>query len=121
MSDKKISRELVDWFLSRPKEIQDLMRQFPPACFVKTVPGVSLLVPAPGVEGRVQSYFENGDIGVVAEQQCDIFSVPLNKVVPKGTLLKGAVPAKNLEFVRAGGITREMVAAILDGNWENAV
>lgn len=55
----------VTWVRNRPPVIQELMREFP-LCLVRTRPGIVLLIPAPGVEGEVNSYFEDGTLGVVA-------------------------------------------------------
>ena len=56
----------VEFVCSRPAGVRELLRAWPPLCVVRTVPGVSLLIPAPGVDGRVESYTEDGRLGVVA-------------------------------------------------------
>jgi hypothetical protein len=56
----------VDFARSRPASVRELMRAWPPLCTVRTRPHVTLLVPAPGVDGRVESYTEDGRLGVVA-------------------------------------------------------
>ena len=62
MSDTPFS----DWVLGRPKEIQRLMIDWPPQATVRAKPGVILMVPAPGIEGTVTSWFESGTVGVDA-------------------------------------------------------
>lgn len=56
----------VEWVRERPPVIQELMLAWPPLAAVVTKPGVLLLVPAPGVEGSVESWLEDGRLGVVA-------------------------------------------------------
>lgn len=58
--------EFVEFVRSRPPAVQALAREWPPGCVVKTRPGVVLLIPAPGIEGVVTSYYENGTLGVDA-------------------------------------------------------
>lgn len=58
--------DFVEFVRERPPSVQALMREWPPLCVVKTRPGVVLLIPAPGVEGVVESYYENGTLGVSA-------------------------------------------------------
>lgn len=56
----------ADWVRERPAEIQKLMIDWPPEATVRAKPGVVLMVPAPGVEGTISSWFESGTLGVDA-------------------------------------------------------
>jgi hypothetical protein len=58
--------EFAQFVRSRPDSVQALMREWPPMAIVRTRPGVVLLVPAPGIDGTVVSYFESGGLGVAA-------------------------------------------------------
>lgn len=96
---------------SQPPVIQELMREWPPLAVVRTKPDVILLVPAPGVEGTVQSYFEGGSLGIVA---------PMTLPHPEhgwgdgmGQMLKAEVSPDQLELVREEQWTRADVAAAL--------
>jgi hypothetical protein len=42
------------------------IRAFPPGAKVRAKPGRVFLIPAPGVDGTIYSYFEDGDLGVAA-------------------------------------------------------
>lgn len=55
--------ETVQWLVSRPQVIKDLIVKFPPDCLVKAT--CVLVTPAPGETGIVASYFENSMISVV--------------------------------------------------------
>lgn len=63
--------ELVEFVGALPASLHDLVKDWPPTCVVRARPGVVLLVPGPGVEGIVVSYFEpyddlpNGGLGVL--------------------------------------------------------
>lgn len=94
--------DVAAWIRSRPPEVQALIRRFPPMCLVEAVPGRLLYVPAPGVIGVVASYFENGTVKVEAPG-------------PAGEPASALCEADWLEFVWDGPISREQVAAILDG------
>lgn len=52
----------IEWLRSRPSTMHPLMLRFPPSCVVR--PLVPLRVPAAGTVGVVQSWFEDGSIGV---------------------------------------------------------
>jgi hypothetical protein len=97
--------EFVEYVRERPPVIQDLMRQWPPGAIVKTVPGVTLLIPAPGIEGTVNSYFEDGSLGIVAPTSIphpehgwgrDEDGTPLEP----GTLVAAAVDPAMLRLIR---------------------
>lgn len=59
--------ETREWIRSRPPEVQESMKRWPPVCRVRAKADKMLHVPAPGVIGRVVSWYENGNLGVVAE------------------------------------------------------
>lgn len=90
----------------------ELLREFPPSSMVQTKPGVILLIPAPGVEGYVVGYTDDGLVMVVA---------PLTIPHPKygwgdaepGALAQADVDPAQLVLVRAEEITVEDVAGVL--------
>lgn len=109
--------EAIEWIRSRPESVQRLMIEWPPMCVVKTLPGVILLIPAPGVEGTVTSYYENGTLGVDAPM-----SIPHPTMGFKdrfGNDTHGEViHAMNVDpgqlvLVREGLVTSEMVRGAL--------
>lgn len=69
-----ITQDQLDWMRSRPDSIKELMRRFPPACYVKAL--VPLSTPAPGIIGQVMTYFEPDEthpLGLVSVQAPDPF------------------------------------------------
>jgi hypothetical protein len=58
--------EFVEFVRSRPAAIQRLMLIWPPYAMVRAKKDVTLLIPAPGVDGYVGSYVENGNLGIIA-------------------------------------------------------
>lgn len=75
-----------EWVRERPESIQRLMIDWPPEARVRAREGEVLMVPAPGVEGTVASWFEDGTIGVLAD-------------LPAGTQLRGQCDPTKLEIV----------------------
>lgn len=110
--DAALRAELEAFARSRPESVQALMREWPPGATVKTKPGVVLLVPAPGVEGTVGSYFEDGKLGIAAPA-----SIPHPKHgfgdAAVGEMLSAAVDPTQLVLVREDVCTRDDVAAAL--------
>ena len=102
------SDEFVRFVRSRPPSVQRLMREWPPLAVVRAREGVVLLVPAPGVEGTVQSYFEDGSLGVVAPATIPHPVHGWGDAEP-GQMLKATVRPDQLEFVREGEWTRVAV------------
>jgi len=89
-----------DWVLERPKEIQRLMIDWPPQAAVKAKPGVVLKIPAPGVEGFITSWFENGTLGVDAPLLMSETSPATGKTLEAGTFIHAAeVRQDQLEIV----------------------
>jgi len=56
-------QESIEWMRSRPDSIKALMVRFPPSCLVRA--NRPLHIPAPDSVGIVQSYYENGELGVI--------------------------------------------------------
>lgn len=102
------------WVRSRPRVIQALMADLPPTCVVKTRPGISLLIPAPGVEGTVQSYREDGTVGVVAPVTIPHPVHGWGRTHPGEQVLAYIHPAW-LVFEREGAFARADVEAALTG------
>lgn len=104
----------VDFVRSRPPMVRELMRAWPPLCVVRTRPHVSLLLPAHGVDGRVESYTEDGRLGVVA---------PITVPHPEhgygmgrpGMLAKGLCDPSDLVLVDEPYWTRDDVTRALAG------
>lgn len=69
--------EALAWMRSRPPEIQVLMRRLPPSCLVRSAPGHTHTIPAPGRDGKVVSYFENGLVSVMHTEPSFGFFGPL--------------------------------------------
>lgn len=116
--------ELVAWLRARPEPVQKLMREFPPECKVMAREGVELMVPAPGVVGTVTSWFEDGTLGVDAPLQAAGLARGLAIAAAHGreveahehqTFHAQQVRPDQIEHLEDGPITREQVAAILDG------
>ena len=106
-------REFVRWTQRRPPIVQALMWDWPPLAVVKTRPGIILLIPAPGTEGTIQSYFEDGSLGVAA---------PMTIPHPEhgwglghpGMIVKAKVKPEQLKLIREGEWTRADVRAALE-------
>jgi hypothetical protein len=88
------------------------MLDWPPLCVVRARDEIKLLVPAPGVEGTVQSYSENGDLGIVAPATLPHPEHGWGTVTP-GQLLAATVKADWLVLVREGEWSRADVEAAI--------
>lgn len=60
-----VSIEEKQWILSRPKFIQQMIKEFPPHCKVKAKEDASLLSPGPGEFAVIYGYTEDGLLVVV--------------------------------------------------------
>lgn len=88
-----------DWVHQRPEPIQQLMIAWPPQAVVRARNGVVLMVPGPGVEGTVASWFEDGTIGVEAALPTAVTN-PAGETLEAGQVLRGACDPEKLEIVR---------------------
>lgn len=102
----------AEFVTTRPANVQALMRDWPPLATVKTKPGIVLLVPAPGVEGHVESYFEDGTLGIAAPLVIPHPEHGYGNASP-GDLLCGPVDPEQLDLVSEGEWSREDVRAAL--------
>jgi len=57
-------RELIEWMRARP-QLHEVFKLLPPACTVRALR--PLVCPAPGEEGNVVSYTDDGQVSVVVE------------------------------------------------------
>lgn len=125
----KLPEEVMDWLRGRPVAARALMIEWPPMAVVTVKEGEGpFMVPAPGIEGTVQSYTEGGLLGVVAPVQ-------LWNVIEKEHLFphrKGQIKAGDpmashldpevLELVRFGeapngvALTSDLMKEIFDGS-----
>jgi hypothetical protein len=113
--------EFVAFVRGLPSVVHPLLREWPPLTVVATKPEVELLIPAPGVEGTIQSYREDGRVGVVAP-----VTVPhpvhgwgsLGREVNEGRLAKALVDPAHLVWVREGRWTRDDVEEALQAGRE---
>jgi hypothetical protein len=115
MSEKgELWQVFAEFLRSRPESIQALAREWPPFTVVRAREGEVLLVPAPGVEGTVESYYEGGELGIVAP-----LAIPHPvygwKGLKPGELAQAQVRPDQLVFVREQTWTRADVALALDG------
>jgi hypothetical protein len=101
-------RDLRAFVEGYPTEGRALIAEWPPGCVVRARPGVVLMVPAPGVEGTVVSYFESGDLGVAAPLAIPHPVHGWGNARP-GEVAKAPVSPADLEFVRTGLVTAEDV------------
>lgn len=62
--------EITEWMRSRPCEVKEVMRRFPPACLVRALR--PLHTPAPGTTGLVWSYTEDGKLSVLQTPQSPV-------------------------------------------------
>lgn len=106
--------EAGEWLRSRPEAIQRVAREFPPGCTVRTKPGVILLVPAPGVDGDVVSYYEDGHLGVAAPLSIPHPEHGWGDAEP-GERAQAHVDPDLLELRGEPALTRADVAAMLEG------
>jgi hypothetical protein len=88
------ARPAERWVATRPHPVRRLMRDFPPSARVVARPGRAFMVPAPGVVGRVSSYFEDGTVGVVAPLPAGI-----TNRLGVGPLVSGQCPPEALVVV----------------------
>jgi hypothetical protein len=108
------------WVRQRPPEVQKLMIDWPPGATVRAKPGEHLMAPAPAVEGRVASWFEDGTIGVEAPMQ-DTRTSPITGItVHSGETIRGQCNPGQLELVGYATfgetqITPELIRSIIDG------
>jgi hypothetical protein len=91
--------ELREFIVGFPADKRDLIVDWPPGCIVKTRPGVILLIPAPGVEGTVISYFESGLLGVAAPMTLPHPDHGWGDGAP-GKMVKAQIDPTDLEFIR---------------------
>jgi len=105
----------LEWIRSRPTEIQELMKKFPPSCKVRAV--ATLHVPGPGRLGVISSYCEDGCVSVV-----DFMVWAGFEQEPR---VRAMCPPGSLEVVEyLGNMTPEWVERVLAGEdlppiWEN--
>lgn len=104
--------EFVEFVRSRPEGVQELMQEWPPLSIVRAIDGLTLLVPAPGVEGTVLSYFEDWRLGIVAPATIPHPEHGWGAIKP-GDMLKAAVSPGMLILVREGMWTRADVERAL--------
>jgi hypothetical protein len=104
--------EFAQFVRGRPESVQALMRDWPPTAIVRTRPGVTLLVPAPDVDGTVVSYFENGRLGVAAPITIPHPEHGFGAATP-GEMAKAECSPDQLQLVREPLWTRDDVALAL--------
>jgi hypothetical protein len=95
MSDTPFS----DWVSERPEQVQRLMIDWPPMATVRAKPGEVLMVPAPGVEGEIASWFEDGYVGVTAPLAAAVTSPASGETLEVGEVLRGECDPQKLEIV----------------------
>lgn len=108
-----------EWVRDRPEEVQRLMIDWPPDARVRAKPGVVLMIPAPGVEGRVASWFENGNIGIEAPLAAPAGPNYRGETLPEGEVLRGECSPDQLEIVGYSSygeteITPDVIRGIVD-------
>ena len=102
----------VEFVRSRPPIIQQMMLDRPPLAVVKARSGITLLVPAPGVEGTVVGYVGNGLLIVQAPITIPHPEHGWGTATP-GELANARVHPVYLELVRESQWTRADVEAAL--------
>lgn len=65
-------KEWYDWFNSRPKEIQELVKKYPPGTY-KIKPGAPYAISCPGTIVQLYAYIENSEDGEENEVSVIIF------------------------------------------------
>lgn len=115
MTDEPFS----EWVRERPESIQRLMIDWPPEARVRAREGVVLMVPAPGVEGTVASWFEDGTIGVLAGLPAAVKNAA-GEELPAGTQLRGQCDPDKLEVVGFATfgetlIDHDLIRSIVEG------
>lgn len=95
-----VADELREWLEGRDA-IHELARAWPPGCKVTSHEDTPLACPAPGIVGRVVSYFESGNIGVLAPMRWT------------GVRFQGECDPAQLVFLEEGEITRADVEKAL--------
>lgn len=88
----------TEWVLSRPPEIQRLMIDWPPEARVRAKDGAVLMVPAPGLVGKIVSWFEAGNVGVLAPLAIGV-RTPAGEELGAGEELRGECDPEKLEIV----------------------
>jgi hypothetical protein len=74
--------------------------------------GRDLMIPAPGIVGRVYSYYENGNLGILAPKQGQLTS-PITGNTEDGEMLNGECHPDWLELLECDVITSDDVRAAL--------
>lgn len=110
-SEDKIA-VLREWLADRPA-VHDLVVEWPPLARVRAREGRSLMIPAPGVIGQVNSYFEDGNLGVIAPMAATLTSPVTGVTVSAGELISGECEPAWLELVEYGDFTPDDVRAAL--------
>ncbi len=91
--------EMTNWIRERPESVQRLMIDWPPMATVRARRGEVLMVPGPGVEGEIASWFEDGTVGVEAALTQPVTN-PAGETLEAGTVLRGQCDPAKLEIVR---------------------
>ena len=102
-------RQGLEWIRSRPPEIREVMRAFPPSCRVVAVEQ-SLRCPAPGRVGVVVSYILDKNTRVVELTVADWDDFAAGSGTRHGCKLEWLIPVGY-----CGNMTPEWVEAVLAG------
>ena len=97
---------LADWLADR-EAIHDLARAWPPGSKVTSHEDAPLLIPAPGIVGKVYSYFEDGLIGVLAPMATTLTSPLTGNTAREGELMKAQCAPHKLVLLEYGPVTPE--------------
>lgn len=102
-----------NWVQDRPPAVQQLIRDWPPGAKVMAAEDVELAVPAPGIVGRVNSYFEDGSLGIIAPVQHMMASPLTGTIIDMGEPIKGQCRPEQLVLLEEDFITRHDVEQAL--------
>lgn len=110
MNDAELAR-LRDDLATMPEGIHDLIVEWPPGTKVTSHEDHPLMFPAPGIVGYVVSYFEDGNIGVLAPAERSITSPITGETVKQGEMVTGECKPEWLVFLEHGPVTPDDVRA----------
>lgn len=110
MDDAELA-DLRDALASLPNGVHDLVIEWPPGTKVTSHEDHPLMIPAPGIVGYVVSYFDDGNVGVIAPMQGTVTSPITGITVKDGELIRGECKPELLVFLEHGVVTPEDVRA----------
>lgn len=111
MDDTGLER-LAEWLTGR-EAIDELAIAWPPGCKVTSHEDRPLMIPAPGIVGIVESYFEDGTIGVVAAMQQTRSSPITGVTVTAGSSIKAQCSPRSLVLLEYDVVTPEDMRAAI--------